>query len=269
MEHVERAGVHSGDSMAIYPALTLSEKEVDTIVDYTIRIGKSLNVKGLMNIQYVVVGGSSYRNPQDGRNLSEETQVYVIEVNPRSSRTIPFISKMTGVPMVNLAVKAMLGRKITDLGYHEGLWEKQKSIGVKAPVFSMSKLAGVDTFLGPEMKSTGEVMGIDTDFESAATKALIAANLMLPENGSILMSISDEDKADSIQLIHELHKIGYHFFATEGTASVIDGLGLPVVMVPKIGTLRIDFEGDEYYIAQDKEVLAVVEQEPPVGFEAD
>ena len=239
MEHVERAGVHSGDSMAIYPALTLSEKEVDTIVDYTIRIGKSLNVKGLMNIQYVVVGGSSYRNPQDGRNLSEETQVYVIEVNPRSSRTIPFISKMTGVPMVNLAVKAMLGRKITDLGYHEGLWEKQKSIGVKAPVFSMSKLAGVDTFLGPEMKSTGEVMGIDTDFESAATKALIAANLMLPENGSILMSISDEDKADSIQLIHELHKIGYHFFATEGTASVIDGLGLPVVMVPKI----LDDEG--------------------------
>ncbi len=234
MEHVERAGVHSGDSMAIYPALTLSEKEIDTIVDYTIRIGKSLDVKGLMNIQYVVVGGASYRNPQEGRTLREDTQVYVIEVNPRSSRTIPFISKITGVPMVNLAVKAMLGRKITDFGYQEGLWKKQKSIGVKAPVFSMSKLAGVDTFLGPEMKSTGEVMGIDTDFESAATKALIAANLMIPEKGSILMSISDEDKADSIQLIHELHKIGYKFFATEGTASVISGLGLPVVMVPKI-----------------------------------
>ena len=239
IEHVERAGVHSGDSMAIYPALTLSKKEVDTIVDYTIRIGKSLKIKGLMNIQYVVVGGSTYRNPQESRNQDEKTEIYVIEVNPRSSRTIPFISKITGVPMVNLAVKAMLGRKITDFGYKQGLWKKQNLIGVKAPVFSMSKLSGVDTFLGPEMKSTGEVMGIDKDFESAAAKALIASNLMLPEKGSILLSVSDDDKADSIQLIHELHKIGYSFFATEGTASVINGLGLPVVMVPKI----LDREG--------------------------
>ena len=234
MEHVERAGVHSGDSMAIYPGLTLSEQEVATIVDYTIKIGKSLKIKGLMNIQYVIVGGSTFRNPQETIAQAEETQIYVIEVNPRSSRTIPFISKITGVPMVKLAVKSMLGKKITAMGYKEGLWKKQKLIGVKAPVFSMSKLTGVDTFLGPEMKSTGEVMGLDTDFESAAAKALIASNLMLPEKGSILISISDEDKADSIQLIQDLHKIGYHFFATEGTAAVISGLGLHVVMVPKI-----------------------------------
>ena len=239
IEHVERAGVHSGDSMAIYPALTLSKEEVDTIVDYTIKIGKSLKIKGLMNIQYVVVGGAAYRNPQESRNQSEKTNIYVIEVNPRSSRTIPFISKITGVPMVKLAVKAMLGRKITDFGYKQGLWKKQNLIAVKAPVFSMSKLSGVDTFLGPEMKSTGEVMGIDKDFESAAAKALIAANLMLPKKGSILISVSDDDKADSIQLIHELHKIGYNFFATEGTSSVINGLGFPVVMVPKI----LDREG--------------------------
>ena len=161
MEKVERAGVHSGDSMAIYPAINLSPAEVETIVDYTTRIGKALDVRGLMNIQYVVVGGAAYRSPARATNISEDTQVFVIEVNPRSSRTIPFISKITGVPMVKLAVKAMLGNKIKDLGYGTGLWPKQDLVGIKAPVFSMSKLTGVDTYLGPEMKSTGEVMGID------------------------------------------------------------------------------------------------------------
>ena len=233
MEHVERAGVHSGDSMAIYPGLTLSDDEVDTIVEYTTRIGKELNVKGLMNIQYVVVGGDTYRSPNNHNIQNKETQIYVIEVNPRSSRTIPFISKITGVPMVKLAVKAMLGKKLTELGYQGGLWKKQQLVGVKAPVFSMSKLAGVDTFLGPEMKSTGEVMGLDETYESAVAKALMASNMMLPEKGAILISIRDEDKADSINLIRELDEMGYSFFATEGTATVINGLGLPVVMVPK------------------------------------
>ena len=233
MEHVERAGVHSGDSMAIYPGLTLSDVEVDTIVEYTTRIGKELNVKGLMNIQYVVVGGDTYRSPNNHNIQNKETQIYVIEVNPRSSRTIPFISKITGVPMVKLAIKAMLGKKLPELGYQGGLWEKQQLVGVKAPVFSMSKLAGVDTFLGPEMKSTGEVMGLDETYESAVAKALMASNMMLPEKGSILISIRDEDKADSINLIRELDEMGYSFFATEGTATVINGLGLPVVMVPK------------------------------------
>ncbi len=233
MEHVERAGVHSGDSMAIYPGLTLSDDEVDTVVEYTTRIGKELNVKGLMNIQYVVVGGDAYRSPNDHDTQNKETQIYVIEVNPRSSRTIPFISKITGVPMVQLAIKAMLGKKLPELGYQGGLWKKQQLVGVKAPVFSMSKLAGVDTFLGPEMKSTGEVMGLDETYESAVAKALIASNMMLPEKGAILISIRDEDKADSINLIRELDEIGYSFFATEGTATVINGLGFPVVMVPK------------------------------------
>ena len=233
MEHVERAGVHSGDSMAIYPGLTLSDDEVDTIVEYTTRIGKELNVKGLMNIQYVVVGGDTYRSPNNHNIQNKETQIYVIEVNPRSSRTIPFISKITGVPMVKLAIKAMLGKKLPELGYRGGLWKKQQLVGVKAPVFSMSKLAGVDTFLGPEMKSTGEVMGLDETYESAVAKALMASNMMLPVKGSILISIRDEDKADSINLIRELDEMGYSFFATEGTATVINGLGLPVVMVPK------------------------------------
>ena len=233
MEHVERAGVHSGDSMAIYPGLTLSDDEVDTIVEYTTRIGKELNVKGLMNIQYVVVGGDTYRSPNNHNIQNKETQIYVIEVNPRSSRTIPFISKITGVPMVKLAIKAMLGKKLPELGYQGGLWKKQQLVGVKAPVFSMSKLAGVDTFLGPEMKSTGEVMGLDETYESAVAKALMASNMMLPVKGSILISIRDEDKADSINLIRELDEMGYSFFATEGTATVINGLGLPVVMVPK------------------------------------
>ena len=233
MEHVERAGVHSGDSMAIYPGLTLSDIEVDTIVEYTTRIGKELNVKGLMNIQYVVVGGDTYRSPNNHNIQNKETQIYVIEVNPRSSRTIPFISKITGVPMVQLAIKAMLGKKLPELGYRGGLWKKQQLVGVKAPVFSMSKLAGVDTFLGPEMKSTGEVMGLDETYESAVAKALMASNMMLPVKGSILISIRDEDKADSINLIRELDEMGYSFFATEGTATVINGLGLPVVMVPK------------------------------------
>ena len=201
MEHVERAGVHSGDSMAIYPGLTLSDVEVDTIVEYTTRIGKELNVKGLMNIQYVVVGGDTYRSPNNHNIQNKETQIYVIEVNPRSSRTIPFISKITGVPMVKLAIKAMLGKKLPELGYQGGLWEKQQLVGVKAPVFSMSKLAGVDTFLGPEMKSTCEVMGLDETYESSVAKALMASNMMLPEKGSILISIRDEDKADSINLI--------------------------------------------------------------------
>ena len=237
MEHVERAGVHSGDSMAIYPGLTLTEAEVDTIVDYTTRIGRELQVKGLMNIQYVVVGGSAYRSPatnQDGGN--QDTQVFVIEVNPRASRTIPFISKVTGVPMIRLAIKAMLGKSITEAGYEGGLWKRQKLVAVKAPVFSMSKLSGVDTYLGPEMKSTGEVMGIDTDFSSAVAKALIASGMMLPEKGSILLTIADRDKADAVPMIRQLAEAGYGLFATAGTAGMIRGLGIDAFAIPKAQT---------------------------------
>ena len=237
MEHVERAGVHSGDSMAIYPGLTLTEAEVDTIVDYTTRIGRALQVKGLMNIQYVVVGGQAYRSPATGgASGNQDTQVFVIEVNPRASRTIPFISKVTGVPMIRLAIKAMLGKSITEAGYEGGLWKRQKLVAVKAPVFSMSKLSGVDNYLGPEMKSTGEVMGIDTDFSSAVAKALIASGMMLPERGSILLTIADRDKADAVPMIRQLAEAGYGLFATEGTAGMIRGLGIDAFAIPKAHT---------------------------------
>ena len=233
MEHVERAGVHSGDSMAIYPGLTLSEDEVDTIVDYTTRIGRALEVRGLMNIQYVVIGGPAYRSPKSDIGSANDTQVYVIEVNPRSSRTIPFISKVTGVPMVKLAVKVMLGRTLNELGYKGGLWKRQKLVGVKAPVFSMSKLTGVDTYLGPEMKSTGEVMGIDTEFTPAVAKALMAAGLSIKPGDPVLLSIADRDKSDSVQMIRELYSAGCTMYATEGTAAMISGLGLPAIAIPK------------------------------------
>ena len=233
MEHVERAGVHSGDSMAIYPGLTLSEDEVDTIVDYTTRIGRALEVRGLMNIQYVVIGGPAYRSPKSDIGSANDTQVYVIEVNPRSSRTIPFISKVTGVPMVKLAVKVMLGRTLNELGYKGGLWKRQKLVGVKAPVFSMSKLTGVDTYLGPEMKSTGEVMGIDTEFTPAVAKALMAAGLSVKPGDPVLLSIADRDKSDSLQMIRELYSAGCTMYATEGTAAMISGLGLPAIAIPK------------------------------------
>ncbi len=236
MEHVERAGVHSGDSTAIYPGLTLSEEEVDTVVDYTRRIGLALDVRGLMNIQYVVVGGDAYRSPGDTDGSapgSQDTQVYVIEVNPRSSRTIPFISKVTGVPMVRLAVNAMTGKTLKEQGYDGGLWKRQKLVAIKAPVFSMSKLVGVDSYLGPEMKSTGEVMGIDTEFRPALTKALMAAGMMLPAKGSILLSIADRHKADAVGLIKDLAEQGYSMYATSGTAAMIRALGVDVTTVPK------------------------------------
>ena len=236
MEHIERAGVHSGDSMAIYPGLTLSEEEVATIVDYTTRIGLALDVRGLMNIQFVVVGGPAYRSPgqANGDGRVPATEVYVLEVNPRASRTIPFISKMTGVPMVQLGVKAMLGKTLAEQGYDGGLWKKQKLVGVKAPVFSMSKLAGVDTYLGPEMKSTGEVMGIDYDFPAAVAKALIAAGLFLPAGGSVLLSLADRDKAEAVSMVKDLAAAGYVLYATEGTTAMIRDLGIPVHYVPKI-----------------------------------
>ena len=235
MEHVERAGVHSGDSMAIYPGLTLSTDEVNTIVDYTTRIGKGLNIKGLMNIQYVLLGGTSYRSPAAPNESKQpaKPEVYVIEVNPRSSRTIPFISKVTDVPMIKLAINSMMGVTLEQQGYSAGLAKKQDVVAVKAPVFSMAKLTGVDTYLGPEMKSTGEVMGIDLDFSSAVSKALISAGLMLPKEGSILLSIADKDKLDARTLIKQLSQSGYRFYATEGTAKMIAELGFEVVAITK------------------------------------
>ena len=221
MEHIERAGVHSGDSMAVYPGLGLTDAEVNTIIDYTTRISLALSIRGLMNIQFVLIREQG------------ESSLYVLEVNPRASRTIPFISKVTGVPMVQVATKVMLGISLKEQGYDSGLWKKQKLVAIKAPVFSMSKLAGVDTYLGPEMKSTGEVMGIDYEFEPAMIKALLAAGMMLPAKGALLLSIADKDKPEILPMIRRLHMIDYKLYATEGTAEMIQTAGIPVRLITK------------------------------------
>jgi carbamoyl-phosphate synthase large subunit len=223
IEHVERAGVHSGDSMAVYPGVRLTSDEVDTIVSYTETIGNALGARGLINIQFVVM-------PADAGGASS---IYVLEVNPRASRTVPFLSKVTGVPMVELAVGIMLGKSLQQQGYPGGLWPKQPLIAVKAPVFSMAKLIGVDTYLGPEMKSTGEVMGVDREYPAALAKALIASGLMLPPQGAVLMSIADKHKGDGVEVARLLHRAGYHFYATEGTATLLRTLGIPVDQVAK------------------------------------
>jgi carbamoyl-phosphate synthase large subunit len=223
MEHLERAGVHSGDAMTVYPSIKMTEREVRTVVDYATRIGLELKIKGLMNAQFIIMPGNSGQN----------SQVYVLEVNARASRTIPFISKVTGVPMVDIAVKVMLGKTLREQGYNGGLWPKQGLVGVKAPVFSMQKLTGVDTYLGPEMKSTGEVMGIDYTFEAALAKALLAAGLMLPHKGAILFSIADRNKAEALPIIRKFAQVGYQLYATEGTGTMIEAAGLPVTMISK------------------------------------
>ena len=221
MEHIERAGVHSGDALAIYPGVNLTEEEVATVGDYATRIGLALQIKGLMNVQMVIMRENGH------------SSVYVFEVNPRASRTVPFISKVTGVPMVRIATKVMVGISLREQGYEGGLCKRQKLVGIKAAVSSMSKLTGVDSYLGPEMKSTGEVMGIDYNFEAALVKALTAAGLMLPPKGSLLLSIADRDKAESLPLIKKLHSLHYGLYATEGTAAMIEAIGLPVKMVTK------------------------------------
>ena len=221
MEHIERAGVHSGDALSIYPGINLSKDEVEAMVDFTTRIGLGLGIRGLMNVQMVIMRES-------GRST-----VYVFEVNPRASRTVPFISKVTGVPMVRIATKVMAGISLREQGYEGGLRRRRNLVGVKAPVFSMSKLIGVDSYLGPEMKSTGEVMGIDYSFEGALIKALLAAGLMLPQGGGLLLSIADKDKDEASPLIKQLYSLHHELYATEGTAAMIESMGLPVKMVTK------------------------------------
>ncbi len=221
MQHVERAGVHSGDSMAVYPAQDLSDELVARISQYTTRAGLALDVRGLFNVQYVVDRG----------------QVYVIEVNPRASRTVPFLAKVTGVPMVDLAVRVGLGERLADMGYGVGLWPSQPLVAVKAPVFSMAKLTQVDTYLGPEMKSTGEVMGLGATAAVALGKALLAAGMGLPGTSAgagILLSIADRDKDEAAPSIRDLHARGFDLLATEGTAQYIQAtLGLPVESITK------------------------------------
>jgi len=219
MEHVERAGVHSGDSIAVYPPHRLSEKLKQKAVEYTERISQALNVKGVVNIQYVV----------------SEGEIFVIEVNPRSSRTIPYLSKVTGVPMVDLATKALLGRKLKDLGWESGLVPEKDHVAVKVPVFSFSKLTQVDTNLGPEMKSTGEVLGLAETYEKALYKGLIGAGLEIPRAGTILATIADKDKKEAIEYIKDFAELGFKIAATEGTAAALKEKGLKVDIVKKLG----------------------------------
>ena len=218
MEHIERAGVHSGDSIAVYPPQNLTQEQIDTLVDYTMRLAKGLKVIGLMNIQYVI----------------SEGKVYVIEVNPRSSRTVPFLSKITDVPMANLATKAILGQKLKDVGYKDGLVPNKDGIFVKVPVFSFSKLTRVDVTLGPEMKSTGEVMGKDSTLEKALYKGLIGAGRKVPLHGSILFTIDDAHKPEAAKLAKRFYDIGFKIWATRGTSKYFNSLNIPTKIGYKI-----------------------------------
>ncbi|BAO06898.1 carbamoyl phosphate synthase large subunit [Enterococcus mundtii QU 25] len=218
MEHIERAGVHSGDSMAVYPPQALSEEIKQTIEDYTIRLARGLNCIGMMNIQFVI----------------HDNQVYVIEVNPRASRTVPFLSKVTNIPMAQIATKAILGEKLKDLGYEDGLYPETANVHVKAPVFSFTKLHKVDTYLGPEMKSTGEVMGSDQNLDKALYKAFEASGLRLPDYGAVLFTIADETKEEALGLAKRFAEIGYSLLATKNTAAFFEQHGLVVTPVAKI-----------------------------------
>ncbi|MCY8152360.1 carbamoyl-phosphate synthase (glutamine-hydrolyzing) large subunit [Bacillus paralicheniformis] len=219
MEHIERAGVHSGDSIAVYPPQSLSEDIKKKIEAYTIKLAKGLNIVGLLNIQFV---------------LSKD-EVYVLEVNPRSSRTVPFLSKITGIPMANLATKVILGGKLADMSYTEGLQKEQEGVYVKVPVFSFAKLRRVDITLGPEMKSTGEVMGKDSTLEKALYKGLIASGIQIPNYGSVLLTVADKDKEEGLLIAKRFHAIGYKILATEGTAGYLRDASVPVKTVGKIG----------------------------------
>ncbi len=228
MEHIERAGVHSGDSFAVYPPQNLSADAKAAIARYTRDIALNLGVRGLMNAQFVVTD-------QNGKPGDD---VYVLEVNPRASRTVPFLSKVTGVPMVDLATQIPLGKTLAQLGYGglpDGLWPEQPLVAVKGPVFSMSKLIDAEMALGPEMKSTGEVMGIDETYPAALRKALIAAGIEAPlHDGAAFVTIADRDKDEALPIIRDLHTLGYRFYATEGTARRLEEEGLPVTAVPRI-----------------------------------
>lgn len=218
MEHIERAGVHSGDSIAVYPPQSLSDDIKNQIVDITVKIAKALKVVGLVNIQFVI----------------HNDKVYVIEVNPRSSRTVPFLSKVTDLPMANLATKAILGTKLADLGYVDGLWREDSYVSVKVPVFSFAKLRRVDPTLTPEMKSTGEVMGRDENYAKALYKGLIGAGMKIPMSGSIIATVADKDKDEATELLRGFAALGYKVIATGGTADTLEAAGLRVRRVNKL-----------------------------------
>lgn len=218
MEHIERAGVHSGDSIAVYPPQSLSSVVRERLITNTIKIARGLHVKGLVNIQFVV----------------QNEEVYVLEVNPRSSRTVPFLSKVTGIPMVDLAMQAVLGNSLKALGYETGLVPEPRRVSVKVPVFSFAKLRRVDIDLGPEMKSTGEVMGSAETYAKALYKGLLAAGMDIPMYGSVLATISDRDKDEALPILQGFSNLGFRMFATEGTARFLRQHGLQATIVNKL-----------------------------------
>ncbi len=218
MEHIERAGVHSGDSISVYPAQSITQKTQKVIVDYTKKLANALHVVGLINIQFIVCG----------------EEVYVIEVNPRSSRTVPYISKVTGIPIVKLATKVIIGNKIKDLGYEPGLQKAADYIAIKMPVFSFEKLRGADISLGPEMKSTGEVLGIASTFEEALYKAFLGAGYNLPKHKQMIITVKDADKLEVVDIARRFKALGYKIFATRSTARVLNENGVEASRVNKI-----------------------------------
>ena len=218
MEHIERAGVHSGDSISVYPAYSLSKDIIDTIEDYTEKLARSLHVKGMINIQFIVCDG----------------KVYVIEVNPRSSRTVPYISKVTGIPIVKLATKCIIGHTLKEMGYKPGLQPNADYIAIKMPVFSFEKIRGAETSLGPEMKSTGECLGIAKTFNEALYKAFLGAGVVLPKHKKIIISVKDADKQEVVPLAQRFEKLGYEVYATRSTADVLRENGVDAIKVNKI-----------------------------------
>ncbi|HEX3012602.1 MAG TPA: diaminopimelate epimerase, partial [Syntrophomonadaceae bacterium] len=218
MEHIERAGIHSGDSIAVYPAWNLSGELIEQIIDYSQKLALALHTQGLINIQYVIHAG----------------EIFVIEVNPRSSRTIPYISKVTGVPMVDLATRAMLGEKLKDMGYGTGLYKIPPYVAVKVPVFSFEKLIDVDVQLGPEMKSTGEVLGVGKTMAEALYKGLVAAGYEMVKHGAVLITVRDSDKPEIVDIAKKYAELGFTLYATSGTADFLEQAGLQAITVNKI-----------------------------------
>ena len=218
MEHIERAGIHSGDSISVYPAQTISQTAKATIEEYTKRLARALHVVGMINIQFIVCG----------------EEVYVIEVNPRSSRTVPYISKVTGIPIVPLAAKAIMGYKLRDMGYTPGLQPEAKYFAIKMPVFSFEKIRGADISLGPEMKSTGECLGIAESFNEALYKAFLGAGINLPKYKNMIMTVRDEDKEEATEIAKRFETLGYRIYATRGTAQALKEAGVKVIRTNKI-----------------------------------
>jgi len=217
MEHIERAGIHSGDSISVYPAFTLTERIKSTIIEYTNTLCRELHVLGMINIQFIVY----------------YDDLYIIEVNPRSSRTVPYISKVTGVPLIELATRAALGEKLAGMGYGSGLYPSRGIYAVKVPVFSFEKLPQLEVSLGPEMKSTGEVLGISRSLPEALLKGLIAAGLNVPRTGNVVLSVADVDKPAVTRLGEDLATLGYNLFATSGTAHALNSNYVPASLVGK------------------------------------